>query len=342
MRSCSGYDDWTITSHQLGSYNYDFEWDVDDLTLNGVTLQCEIFPKTDNQGAIKNRPVEGVPFTDLAKGLACYPSIVDGDGHDLTRCVQYCVAHPNKEYIFPRDFPRLVEELGELPVSEGNADRAVFERWATKRDRQTESVEDAEDSMVDDKTDDEGSDNSRVANDKAHLEGFEQLAAHAYLDVSSPFLYPQLPPHPHQQLPEFDSVLEDVAYTQPASYFTAYDQMYAATPYFSEPHVGNERFDPFAGPAFGGGPYSSTAHDAPTNFDFVAQSGEYFGNMDVDPFALSYFADYTSPQELGPSPSVFTSAATPATVPSSTSLSPCVPGMADTPDDSTSGFGERR
>jgi hypothetical protein len=265
MRSCSGYGDWTLTSHQSGTYGYDFEWDTDDLTLTGVTLQCEIFPKHNNQGAVKNLRVEGVPFADLANGVASYPSIADGDGHDLTRCVQYCVAHPDKNYIFPRDFSRLAKKLGELPVSERNTDRAVFERWTVVRDRQTESVEDTEDSKVADMTDDEASDDDRVANDKPLLEGFEHLAAHAYLYVSSPLLYPQLLPHAHQQLPEFESLPDNIAYNDPASYFIVYDQMHAATLYSSEAPVGNDDYGLYAGPVFGDEPYAAPVHDTPAN-----------------------------------------------------------------------------
>tara|TARA_R110002003_G_scaffold42_2_gene3070 strand:- start:8133 stop:8732 length:600 start_codon:yes stop_codon:yes gene_type:complete len=111
MRIHSGFGKWTMGKHKNGSYTYDYDWDSEDLTLNGVRLDCELHPEYSEAGEVTNPPIEGIPFADLAVDINAHPSYARGDGFIFTRCVQYVALHPQRGYVFPRDFAYLAEKL---------------------------------------------------------------------------------------------------------------------------------------------------------------------------------------------------------------------------------------
>jgi hypothetical protein len=111
MRRGFPFPDWTFTRHKKDEYTYDYKWDVEDLTLTGVELECEINPKLDARGVVRKPVIEDIPFADLAAGVNIRPSYARGDGLMLSRCVQYAAANAHKDYRFPRDLAELVAKL---------------------------------------------------------------------------------------------------------------------------------------------------------------------------------------------------------------------------------------
>lgn len=130
MREC-GFEDWTTTAHQSGRYrrSADDYADPTSLTLTG----CQ--PQTDNShGPKKFRGpmVDNVPFRSLATNVKYFPSIRDGEGLDLTLCLQYACANPEYDLLFPRDFDFVTRLCGgPLLVEEKHLDGSRFEQWTT-------------------------------------------------------------------------------------------------------------------------------------------------------------------------------------------------------------------
>jgi hypothetical protein len=111
---------WTFTLHQKESTK-DFHgpWDENKLTLTGFR----------HDGHSSHSKTENVSFASLASGVQRLPSVERGDGLNLTRCVQYAIAHPQEDLRFPRDFKRLTYQLGRLPVGPEHYDHATVTRW---------------------------------------------------------------------------------------------------------------------------------------------------------------------------------------------------------------------
>lgn len=132
-----GYGDWSITNHNEGLYEYDRQWLGGELTLYGTLLNCEKYPKYNGAGKVKNLPIPEIVFADLAdlaKNVRTHPSHLRGDGFMLTRCVQYAAAHPEKGYVFPRDYAHLPEELDDgRIVTAAHYDEASIARFESKR-----------------------------------------------------------------------------------------------------------------------------------------------------------------------------------------------------------------
>lgn len=148
MRSHSGKKRvrWTMSGHLQGKWSYDYKTDDDDLTLTGLRAQCEIDPKFSKRGHQLNPVIEGIPFRNLAPGIARYPSIAQGDGLDLTECVKYAAAHPEENLVYPRDFASLTEKLGgPLQVRREHTDKEALLRWKQSRNRDDEPESDDED-----------------------------------------------------------------------------------------------------------------------------------------------------------------------------------------------------
>ncbi|CBX99024.1 predicted protein [Plenodomus lingam JN3] len=57
-----------------------------------------------------------VLFRDLANGVKIWPS--EFDALDLTRCVHYCVDHPEEDWFYPSDFGRLLAGLPQYSENE--------------------------------------------------------------------------------------------------------------------------------------------------------------------------------------------------------------------------------
>jgi hypothetical protein len=129
-----GKKDWTVTKHMAGRITYDYEWDEEDLTLNGILLNCEVEPTGHVHGARAILPVESIPFADLARDVHIHPSYLGGDGFMLTRCVQYAAAHPEKKFLFPRDFAHLAQKLDDSrELTAEHLDAASITRWKKKK-----------------------------------------------------------------------------------------------------------------------------------------------------------------------------------------------------------------
>ncbi|KAF1828290.1 hypothetical protein BDW02DRAFT_603540 [Decorospora gaudefroyi] len=314
MRPASGYLDWIVREQQAGLYETDFEWAADDLTLTGITLQCEIFPELNADGLIRNMPVEGVPFADLAKGVARYPSITAGDGHDLTRCVQYVVAHPEKEYIFPRDFEKLIEKLGgALPVSPKHTDAAVFARWKSKRSRQGENASDIEDFMDVVEPEYEASDDGYDAVEDLdesdyvpnHYIAHNPQANHNHLPTFSQLLNnfgaaAQEDPTDPLQLPAF--VDEQIKFPDLPSCYSAYHPSFPQPPVSYQNHVNLMGHNNYNVSSFEDIAYTPSAPEA-HQFD-LGHSSEYLREMDVEHVEPGGPREYTAPlgiRHLNPS-----------------------------------------
>jgi hypothetical protein len=148
-----GKKDWTITKHMAGRITYDYEWDYEDLTLNGILLNCEVDWTGHMNGAREILPVENIPFADLARDVRIHPSYSSGDGFMLTRCVQYAAAHLEKNFFFPRDFTYLAQNLDDdRELTTEHLDAASITRWKNKqtwgwdKNSEIETFEEEEDS----------------------------------------------------------------------------------------------------------------------------------------------------------------------------------------------------
>jgi hypothetical protein len=111
------------TNHLHTKYNLKDKnrpWNSKDLTLFGAMPQAKYFDKD----AVMN-----VPFMSLAQGVKRFPSVARGDGANLTRCVQYAVAHPREVLLFPQDFASLTRRLGATLIRDEHYDCATFKRW---------------------------------------------------------------------------------------------------------------------------------------------------------------------------------------------------------------------
>ncbi|KAH7084314.1 hypothetical protein FB567DRAFT_550323 [Paraphoma chrysanthemicola] len=112
---------WSKKLHEkLDLKNKDGPWDHNNLTLAGCYPQSFYRDQTF---------VAKIPFKSLARGVDRFPSVQRGDGADLTRCVQYAVAHPDLDLSFPDDFAELTQFLGATTIGDEHYDGATFRRW---------------------------------------------------------------------------------------------------------------------------------------------------------------------------------------------------------------------
>jgi hypothetical protein len=73
--------------------------------------------------------VPDVRFDSLAIGVQRFPSHRLGDGLNLSSCVQYAVAHPQENWMYPSDFRKLVNHMGRRTIQQKHLDQEVFRRW---------------------------------------------------------------------------------------------------------------------------------------------------------------------------------------------------------------------
>jgi hypothetical protein len=113
---------WSLGRHQEeNTKDYYGPWDHENLTLTGF--------RHDGESSFENEKLMSVPFASLANGVQRLPSVQRGDGLNLTRCVQWAVAHPEEKLLFPKDLKYLTYRLGRLPVRPENYDQAIIARW---------------------------------------------------------------------------------------------------------------------------------------------------------------------------------------------------------------------
>jgi hypothetical protein len=120
------YQNWTVKKHVPPPGWNEQEKGVE---VGGFRTPSETNPRKHKKW---NERPESVPFKDLARGVACMPQGLDA--LDLTRCVEYHLAHPEEEWCYPEQFGELVEKLGgPAEVLEEHLDSRAFERWAMSR-----------------------------------------------------------------------------------------------------------------------------------------------------------------------------------------------------------------
>lgn len=70
---------------------------------------------------------------DMANGVQKFPT--GNDALDLTRAVRYCQEHPDKQWLYPTDFERLVNEKlgGPARVKAAHHDAAIIARYTSNR-----------------------------------------------------------------------------------------------------------------------------------------------------------------------------------------------------------------
>ncbi|KAF2034157.1 hypothetical protein EK21DRAFT_108201 [Setomelanomma holmii] len=143
----------TITGHRDGDCAYDYDSAPDDLTCNGMQLNCELDQEYFRNGQIKNPPIESIPLAGLAIDVNTHPSYARGDGFMFVRCVQYATLHPEKQYMFPNDLAYLMAKLDDgRQLLAHHFDNATAERWLNKDMRlidehpNVEIIDDVEDS----------------------------------------------------------------------------------------------------------------------------------------------------------------------------------------------------
>jgi|SRR5690242_4502494 len=128
-----GNSGWTISTR--GKYENDREYDEDSLYVGDFRPPRLTHPKSasskrkmNKEKFQRNWAADPIPFKDLALHVKEHPS--GDDALDLTRCVNYAVNNPDEEWLFPEDFPQLVEHLGgPLPVTRSHHDRQLFARY---------------------------------------------------------------------------------------------------------------------------------------------------------------------------------------------------------------------
>lgn len=85
------------------------------------------FRRPINYQTFSKEAADPVPFQDLARGVSVWP---DGnDALDLTRCVAWCVDHPEEKYYYPTDYSKVLKRVGG-PIAPGkdHTDAAVLSR----------------------------------------------------------------------------------------------------------------------------------------------------------------------------------------------------------------------
>lgn len=72
-----------------------------------------------------------IQIRDLAKGVKRFPS--GHDALDLTRAVEYCIANPNEDWMYPNDYERLINKIGAAPPRFEHQDAQAIARHTTHR-----------------------------------------------------------------------------------------------------------------------------------------------------------------------------------------------------------------
>jgi hypothetical protein len=123
------YTDWTPGSHH--QYHDKERFDSASISVTGFRMASA------GRNKLSAPPI---PIKDLAIGVKTFP--LGDDALDLTRAVQYCLAHPDEVWMYPTDYERLVNQLpqdlrfavypaGPAPVQAGHHDRAVIGRYSS-------------------------------------------------------------------------------------------------------------------------------------------------------------------------------------------------------------------
>ncbi|KAH7359783.1 hypothetical protein BKA66DRAFT_370155, partial [Pyrenochaeta sp. MPI-SDFR-AT-0127] len=133
------YKSWSVSKH------HDIEkpegFDPTSTSVAGFRAPVIFQRRRMSTTAVKSSPT--IPFKELAEGIAVMPS--GSDALDLTRCVKYCLAHPDEDWDYPVDFERLVNHIppasgftaGPEPVQIDNHDVSIVRRLTPPAKLQT-------------------------------------------------------------------------------------------------------------------------------------------------------------------------------------------------------------
>lgn len=96
--------------------------DYDSNSISVTNFRRPVIFKTRNNGA-----ANPIPFKDLADGISVWPE--GDDALDLTRCIAWCVHHPEEKYYYPTDYHEVLERVGgPIHPGDGHTDAAVLAR----------------------------------------------------------------------------------------------------------------------------------------------------------------------------------------------------------------------
>jgi hypothetical protein len=126
-----GYAIWKVKIHHQFPQPHNF--DPASVSVTGFSHSGD--------GKIKTSALP-VLIRDMARGVNIFPT--GPDALDLTRAVQYCLDHPDENWLYPDDYELLVSQLphdedledsavGPLPVRAGHQDHAIISRYTAAR-----------------------------------------------------------------------------------------------------------------------------------------------------------------------------------------------------------------
>lgn len=115
----AGYIGWTITRHDQWHDQQKGTWDDGKLDVGGLRTTSD-------------EPAGDAAFSRLAENVRAMPE--GDDALDLTRMVQYCLQHAEDDWLYPRDYEKLLRSIGgPAQVGKEKVDRAVLKRWENKK-----------------------------------------------------------------------------------------------------------------------------------------------------------------------------------------------------------------
>jgi hypothetical protein len=115
----AGYIGWTITRHDQWHDQQKGTWDDGKLDVGDLRTTSD-------------EPAGDVAFSRLAENVRAMPE--RDDALDLTRMVQYCLQHAEDDWLYPRDYEKLLRSIGgPAQVGKEKVDRAVLKRWENKK-----------------------------------------------------------------------------------------------------------------------------------------------------------------------------------------------------------------
>jgi hypothetical protein len=127
----AGYPEWTVGTHNTFERPNPQMLETD-LNVQNFRTPRETHPKSAPLGQKphkmkQNVVAEPIEFKALTLHVKADPA--GSDALDLSRCVQYAVAHPDEKWYFPNDFEALVNKLGgPATITHSHLDRQIFSR----------------------------------------------------------------------------------------------------------------------------------------------------------------------------------------------------------------------
>ncbi|KAF1850603.1 uncharacterized protein K460DRAFT_244482, partial [Cucurbitaria berberidis CBS 394.84] len=132
------YEGWSVSVHQKIQKPIGFN--PASVSVAGFRTPSNNYKRDATN--ISQESAQNILFRDLMKGVKVMPS--GYDALDLTRCVQYCVDHPEEDWLYPQDFVDLVSQLpqdahlsryprGPAPVQLDHQDASIVGRYTSTK-----------------------------------------------------------------------------------------------------------------------------------------------------------------------------------------------------------------